>query len=253
MMLLLQPDDTVSWLAPYAYGIVFLGFAFFLFRVFENWYADTFDKPIYRNLFSYRKLSKPQLTILENELHFFRLLTTKEKRQFEHRVSKVISQKQFIGREGLTVTDRMKVLIAGVGCMLSFGRKNYNYGLIEYVLVYPNEFYSELNQAHHKGEFNPRGKALVLSWEHFEEGYQITNDNLNLGIHEFMHAMQLEAKRGRDLDSNRLTKQFQNILKRLTQEEVKNKLDETRFFRALCFYQSIRVYGCACRIFFRIS
>ena len=46
-----------------------------------------------------------------------------------------------------------------------------------------------------------------------------------------MHAMQLESKQSRDIDSTRFAKQFQNILKRLTKQEVKDKLDQTRYFR----------------------
>ncbi|NND62835.1 MAG: hypothetical protein HKN48_06530 [Flavobacteriaceae bacterium] len=235
MMIFLQPDENVSWLAPYAYIIVLLGFGFFLFRVFENWYAGRFDKPLYRHYFVYRKISQEQIDILEKEFAFYPLLSKKEKRQFHHRIATFISEKKFVGRDGLEVTERMKTLIAAVGCMLSFGRKNYDYGLIDYILVYPDEFYSNINEALHKGEFNPHGKALVLSWKDFEKGYEITNDNRNLGIHEFMHAMQMEARKSRDLDSTRFAKQFQNILKRLTHKEVKDKLDETRFFRAYAF------------------
>lgn len=234
-MLILQPDDNAAWLAPYAYAIVFLGFAFFLFRVFENWYANAYDKPLYRHYFVFRKLSSTQISILENDFSFYSLLSDKEKRQFRHRVSTFISEKEFIGREGILVTERMKVLISAMGCMLSFGRRNYDYGLIEHILIYPDEFYSKINNAMHKGEFNPYGKALVLSWKDFEEGYQITNDNRNLGIHEFMHAMQLEARKSSDLDSTRFAKQFQNILMQLTHKEVKDKLDETKYFRAYAF------------------
>ncbi|MBT8255465.1 MAG: zinc-dependent peptidase [Bacteroidia bacterium] len=234
-MLFLQPDDNATWLAPYAYIIVLLGFAFFLFRVFENWYASRYDRPLYRHYFVFKKLNEAQRTILEKDFSFYSKLTEKEKRQFEHRVATFISEKKFIGREGIEVTDRMKILIASVGCMLSFGRRNYDYALIQYILVYPDEFYSKINDSRHKGEFNPHGRALVLSWKDFEEGYQITNDNRNLGIHEFMHAMQLEARKSRDLDSTRFAKQFQNILKQLTHKEVKDKLDETQFFRAYAF------------------
>lgn len=234
-MLLLQPEENAPWLAPYAYTIVLLGFAFFLFRVFENWYASRYDRPLYRHYFVYKRLSEENLTTLSNEFSFYELLSKKEKRQFQHRVATFMADKKFIGRDGLIVTERMKLLVAAVGCMLSFGRKNFDYGLIEHILLYPGEFYSNLNEAMHKGEFNPRGKALVLSWDDFERGYQITNDNRNLGIHEFMHAMQLEARKSRDLDSTRFAKQFQNILKRLTHQEVKDKLDETRYFRAYAF------------------
>jgi len=234
-MLILQPIDNAPWLAPYAYAIVLLGFTFFLFRVFENWYAGVYDKPLYRHYFVFRKLSSKQISILENEFSFYGLLSKKEKRQFRHRIATFISDKKFIGRGGIQITERIKVLIAAVGCMLSFGRKNYDYSLIKHIVIYPDEFYSKINDAMHKGEFNPYGKALVLSWKDFEKGYQINNDNLNLGIHEFMHAMQLEARKSRDLDSTRFAKQFQNILKQLTHSEVKNKLDETRYFRAYAF------------------
>ena len=234
-MLFLQVDENVTWLAPYAYSIVLLGFAFALFRAFENWYAGRFNKPLFRHYFVFRNLKPEQVSILEKEFVFYQKLTEKYRKQFRHRVASFIADKKFIGREGLEVDDRMKVLIAAVGCMLSFGRKNYEYTLIEFILVYPNEFYSTLNNAHHKGEFNPREKALVLSWEHFEKGYKIGNDNLNLGIHEFMHAMQLEAKQRTDIDSSRFAKQFQNILRQLTKQEVKDKLDQTRYFRAYAF------------------
>lgn len=234
-MLLLQADEYAPWLAPYAYLIVLLGIGFFIFRVLENWYASFFNKPLYRQLLVYRKLSAAQLGILTTEFTFYQQLNKRQQRQFQHRVKTFLNTKKFIGREGLEVTDRMKTLIAAVGCMLSFGRKNYTYSLIEHILVYPDEFYSNLNEALHKGEFNPHGKALVLSWKDFELGYEITNDNRNLGIHEFMHAMQLEARKSRDLDATRFARQFQNILKRLTHQEVKDKLDETRFFREYAF------------------
>ena len=235
MMLLFQPSDDIAWMAPYAYTIVLLGFTFFLFRVFETWYANTFNKPLFRHYMVYKKLSKEQVAVIENEFSFYKKLSEKHKRQFRHRVATFISEKQFVGRDELVITDRMKVLIASVGCMLSFGRKNYEYGLIEFILVYPKEFYSAINDDYHKGEFNPREKALVLSWKDFEEGYKITDDNLNLGIHEFMHAMQLEAKQSKDIDSGRFIKQFQNILMQLTDQKVKDKLDETRYFRAYAF------------------
>lgn len=234
-MIPIQADQNVTWLAPYAYAIVLMGFGFFLFRVFENWYASNYDRPLYRHGLVYRKLSKSQLAILEQEFPFYNLLNRKHKRQFAHRVATFMREKKFIGRDELVVDERMKVLISAIGCMLSFGRKNYRYDLISVILVYPGEFYSNINSAMHIGEFNPQGRALVLSWPDFEKGHDITNDNRNLGIHEFMHAMQLEAKQSRDLDSTRYAKQFQNILKRLTVQEVKDQLDRTRYFREYAF------------------
>lgn len=235
MILLFQADESISWMAPYAYSIVLFGFSLFLFRVFENGYSSQYNRPLFRNYFIFRKLSKSGLEILENDFIFYKKLSEKHKKQFQHRVATFISEKKFVGRDGLVVTESMKVLIAAVGCMLSFGRKNYKYALVEFILIYPKEFYSAINDDFHKGEFNPREKALVFSWNDFEDGFKITNDNLNLGIHEFMHAMQLEAIQSKDIDASRFSKQFQNILLQLTNAELKEKLDETRYFRAYAF------------------
>lgn len=250
MLLIQTPDENIAWLAPYAYIIVMLGFGFFLFRVFENWYADRYDRPFFRHYWVYRKLKPTQLAILSDEFEFYSKLTPKQRLQFQHRLSRFLGDKKFIARGEFELTERMKVLIGAVGCMVSFGRKNYEYSLIDFILVYPEEFFSNLNQNFHKGEFNPRERALVLSWKHFEKGYKISNDKLNLGIHEFMHAMQLESKKSRDIDSNRFSKQFQNILKQLTDEEVRARLDETKFFRNYAFTNQYEFMAVLAEYFF---
>jgi len=235
LLIILQTYNDYTWLAPYGYVIVLTGFAFYFFRLFENFYGNYFNKPLFRHYLVYKKLSESQIAILKEDFSFYNLLSKKYQCQFQHRVVSFIADKEYVAREDFIITERIKVLIAATGCMLSFGRKNYDYGLIEYILIYPEEFYSNINNAYHKGEFNPRGKALVLSWKDFEIGYDISNDNRNLGIHEFMHAMQLEAKQGSDGDSGRFEKQFQNILKQLAKPEIKDKLIATRYFREYAF------------------
>lgn len=224
-----------DWLIPYLLGGLGLWVLYIFFKIFENGYANKFDRLLYRDVFIFRTLSRKQKETLSKEFSFYTSLTTKEKKRFEHRVASFIKDKEFVGRDGLVVTDAMKVLIAAVGCMLSFGRKNYKYTLIDHILIYPKVFYSSANDDYHKGEFNPKDKVLVLSWEDFELGYRITDDNLNLGIHEFMHALQLEAKKSNDIDSVRFERQFQKILRRLTDQDLKDKLDEVSYFRAYAF------------------
>tara|TARA_R110000850_G_scaffold203228_1_gene329471 strand:- start:82366 stop:83220 length:855 start_codon:yes stop_codon:yes gene_type:complete len=246
----IDPENNHNWLAPYAYGIVFLGIFLFLFRIFELNYTLYFDKPLLRHYFVYRKLNPTQKSILRSQFSFYNKLSIKHKRQFEHRVATFTQTKEFVGRDGLQINDSQRTLIAAVGCMLSFGRKNYNYRLIEAILIYPDEFYSKENDAYHKGEFNPKHKVLALSWKDFERGYEITNDNLNLGIHEFMHAMQLEAMTGKDPDSARFMKHFKNILKRLTNQELRDKLDDTRFFRTYAFTNQYEFMAVLAEYFF---
>jgi len=250
LQLFIDPQNNYNWLAPYAYGIVFLGIFIFLFKIFEHHYNLYFDRPLYRHLLVYRNLGPKEKSILRNQFSFYNKLSNKHKRQFEHRVATFSKTKDFIGRDGFEIDETQKILISAVGCMLSFGRKNYSYGLIEAVLVYPKEFYSKANDAYHKGEFNPKHKVLAISWPDFEKGYEISNDNLNLGIHEFMHAMQLEAMTGKDPDSARFMKHFKNILRRLSNQELKDKLDKTRFFRTYAFTNQYEFMAVLAEYFF---
>ena len=229
------PEDASSLVGYYSYYVIFFIILYFLFQVFENWYAEKYHRPLFRNILVFRTLSKAQETILKSQFAFYNTLSKKHKKQFRHRVATFINDKEFVGREGTEITIEMQTLVAAIGCMLSFGRKKYLYGILDTVIIFPKEFYSAVNDAYHKGEFNPSGKALVLSWKHFKEGYQIDNDNYNLGLHEFMHAMHLEAKVGMDLDASRFMRHFQLIMRQLGDEELKKTLDNTKFFRAYAF------------------
>ena len=235
MIPILIQEDAPSLVGYYAYYVIFLVILYFLFQVFENWYAARYDKPLFRHFLVYKKLSKTQEDLLEKEFSFYASLAPKFKKQFQHRVVTFINNKEYVARETLELDLVKQTLIAAKACMLSFGRKNYTYKIIDYILVYPGTFYSNRNEAYHKGEFNPREKSLVLSWKDFEEGYRIEDDNFNLGLHEFMHAMHIEAKVGKDIDSARFMKHFRLLLQRLGDEDLKSKLDETRFFRAYAF------------------
>lgn len=250
MPFFLQSEAYAPWLAPYAYSIVLMGIGFFLFRVFENWFAAYFDRPLFRHYLVYKKLSSSQESILQNNFVFYSKLSDRHKKQFHHRIAQFLSEKKYIARGELVITETMKVLIAAIACMLSFGRKNYSYTLIDYILIYPAEFYSTINQHYHKGEFNPKEKVLVFSWKDFENGLKIGDDNLNVGIHEFMHAMQLEAKAARDIDSARFSKHFQSILKQLTKQEVKDQLDKTRYFREYAFTNQYEFMAVLAEYFF---
>lgn len=89
------------------------------------------------------------------------------------------------------VTWEMKVLIAASAIQLTFGFPKVHLRFFRHILVYPESFYSSTNQRHHKGEVNPRAKAIVLSWRDFLEGY-LKPDGRNLGLHEMAHALRLE-------------------------------------------------------------
>lgn len=249
-MLLQKQTGEYTWLVFIGIGLTICWMLYILFRIMETKYAQRTNKLLYRDMFLFRTLSRKQKEFLSKNFSFYTSLNQRQKRRFEHRVATFIKQKEFIGRDGFVVTQEVKLLIAAVGCMLTFGRKHYAYNLIENILIYPEPFYSAINESYHKGEFNPRQKALVLSWPDFEHGYRITDDNLNLGIHEFMHALQLDARHSTDLDALRFEKQFRLIFDRLKDKDLRDRLDEVKYFRAYAFTNQYEFMAVLAEYFF---
>lgn len=170
-------------------------FVFYLLFDFAEfmWVKYISPKPFYRHLYLWKhKLTSDQAYILNTQFSFYQNLSPKQKIYFEHRVSRFIKQHQFQGRSGLYVNDQQIVLIASTAIMLTFGYRNYMIKSLKRFIIYPNVFRSKMNKAYHKGEFNPAYKAVVFSWKDFLEGYEIDNDNFNLGIHEIVHAMHFD-------------------------------------------------------------
>src|SRR5690554_1707148 len=244
-----EPEPFAPWLAPYLLAFVVLAVLLYVFRIFESWYAKRYNKPLYKHLWIYKKLEKNHLDVLEREFPFYRNLSKKQQRQFQHRLSNFLSKKEFIGREGFEITEQIKVLIGAQACMLSFGRKNYSYKLIEYIIVFPEVFASGLSETR-KVKFNPREKALVLSWKHFITGQKLSvPEKRNLLVFQLMQALHLEARVNNDNDSTRLQNQFQNILRHLTEPGVKEEL-ESGLLKHHPFSNEFEFLGVLAEIFF---
>jgi len=123
---------------------------------------------------------------------FYQRLPTVSKKRFEQKVYQFIHTKQFIPRNISEVTDEMKALIASAAVQLTFGLDNVSLKHFNNIIVYPDNYYSLINKQHHKGEVNPKLKAIVVSWRAFVEGYANPTNGINLGLHEMAHALKLE-------------------------------------------------------------
>ena len=222
-------------------GILFavLGYIilYYMFRMIEMGYVLKRKKPLYHHFYYYlRRLNTNQKTVLIQQFSFYNKLTKKEKRYFEHRVASFILDKDFIGRDGLMISDEVRVLISATAVMLTFGFRDYYIGLISKIVVYPSAFFSSTNQQYHKGEFNPKLAALVLSWEDFKKGFFNEGDNINLGIHEFTHAIHINSLKERDVSSTIFSDSFTELSELLnTNESLKLRLLESDYFRRYAF------------------
>lgn len=210
---------------------------YFSFRMIEMAYVMKNKKPLYNHIYTkLKKLEPNQHTILRTRFLFYKKLNDKQKQHFEHRVASFIIDKKFIGREGLRISDEVLVLVSATAVMLTFGFRDFYIGLVDKIFVYPDEFYSNMNNAYHKGEFNPRLGALVMSWKHFEEGYDIDNDNLNLGIHEFAHAIHMNSMKERDVSSTIFKDSFKELANYLSEnKDLRDELIASKYFREYAY------------------
>ncbi|MEQ9299374.1 MAG: zinc-dependent peptidase [Cyclobacteriaceae bacterium] len=138
-------------------------------------------------------LKKSYRAILKQYFSYYLHLSSIDRKSFERKLVSFLHTKQFVGR-GMQITDEVKVLISASAAQLTFGLPNVYLSHFSKVLVYPNDYYSTINNRYHKGEVNPRLKLIVLSWPSFVKGYIEHDSGRNLGLHEMAHALHLENR-----------------------------------------------------------
>jgi Mlc titration factor MtfA (ptsG expression regulator) len=234
--------------------VLFLGFALaalVVFYILEFFYARIFHKPIVVHLYlSPKKISQKQHEILRENITFYNRLSVKKKIYFEHRLAVFMSHYQFIAKEDLVLNDEIKVFISATAVKLTFGMRKYLIDVFDKIIVYPEPYYSTSNEAWHKGEFNPRMKAIVFSWKDFLEGYKYDNDNLNLGLHEFAHAVHFHGLKRTDKSSVLFARNYNAILEYTANEHVAKKIIDSNYFRIYAFSNSFEFIAVLVEHFF---
>ncbi|KDN54508.1 hypothetical protein FEM21_24700 [Flavobacterium seoulense] len=181
-----------------------------------------------------KKISNEQKVILKDNFPFYNRLSLKKKKYFEHRIEKFIDKYDFEGKD-IEITQFMKILIAGNYVMLTFGFRKYLIELFSRIIIYPSSYYSSSNEVYHKGEFNPRMKAIVFSWEDYLLGHQVSNDNLNLGLHEFTHALHFHCLKSNDPSAIIFFDEFNKIMQYNNDEDLNAQLRSKAYFRLYAY------------------
>lgn len=198
----------------------------------EPLYILLFKKPLYIHYYPFpRKITEIQKSILRKEFHFYKNLSEKRKTYFEHRVGAFLLKYKFIGNAISVEQDEMKMIVAGTYVMLTFGMRHYLTTVFDKIIIYPEIYYSTVNEAYHKGEFNPKLKAIVFSWSDFLSGHQITNNNINLGLHEFTHALHIGSKKRNYSSDGIFVDEFNAILEYLQDADFRQKMVNDSYFR----------------------
>jgi MtfA peptidase len=205
---------------------------FLLTKIYESLFLLVFKKPPFVHFYPIKKkLPSYGKFILENEFAFYRNLPKRYRGYFNHRVQSFIKRYKFVSREGLEVTDEMKIKVAATWVMLTFGLRRYLTGFFEVVILYP-DVYESFNGNYHYAEYNPGVKAIVFSWKHFDAGLDFNTHEVNLGLHQFAHVVHTASVSQHWGAAGALyTDTFDKIMHYLSEPENAHKVGESQFFR----------------------
>ncbi len=140
-------------------------------------------------------LSDHQRTVVAQQVPLTRKLPSELRGKFEGKINAFLNQIEFIGCNGLDVTEEMQLSIAAQACLLVVNSDTW-YEHLYTILIYPSAFKSR--QTEHNGyvvteretvrigESWSRG-PVVLSWADAQQGAIDDKDGHNVVFHEFAH------------------------------------------------------------------
>ncbi len=148
-------------------------------------------------------LPEPMRAAIARNVPVTRRLPQDLARRLEGLVISFLAEKQFVGCNGLAITDEIRATIAAQACLLLLGRLGL-YDELQSILVYPGAFWVEDEVHDDDGLVTQRRRELsgeawdshriILSWEDVEETARQPADGYNVVLHEFAHYLDAEGR-----------------------------------------------------------
>lgn len=179
----------------------FLSLASIPLIVVAIWFARKQNKAAKRLKLRKRRLPGNFLEILEANVGIYAQLPDKLKSELHGLVNVFLNEKEFIGCDGLEVSDEMRVTVASLACVLLLNRPSTYFPGFSTIMMYPTAYVAtevsfdgavkvsrEVTRA---GESWHRG-PVVLSWLDVLRGAANVGDGYNVVLHEFAHKLDEE-------------------------------------------------------------
>ncbi len=179
-----------------------------------------------------KPLTPSEKQVLTDNFPIYRKLPEVLRARCEERIKWFRSRKKFVFYGAVSRQEDIKLILSGSLVLMTLGLKNYKMrrSLIR-VIVYPSQYYSRISRRHHLGEYNPFFKTVVFSAEQLWEGFRIPNDNINLAMHEFAHALSYEMKRKGSWEAMKFRVGFREIHALLAAPLFREQMAATGYFR----------------------
>lgn len=184
--------------------------------------------------------------LLKND-KYYRSLTPKLQKSFGSRLMKFLDDKHFDMRDELSLTTEMKILIASAAVKITFGLRNFEFKRFHTIIIYSDEFFSKTSELYVKGETNASG-VIVFSWKDLKFGNSIPDDSINLGYHEFAHALFIEYLF--DPYESKFKEYYREWLVFINNNDKLEEATERRIFREYAAVNEIEFFAVALENFF---
>jgi len=78
-------------------------------------------------------------------------------------------------------------------------------------------------------------KVVAYSWEDFVLGHKTTNDNVNLGLHEFSHVLHFNCLKSNNPSAIIFYDEFNEVVKYFVNQNLNNELRIKGYFRLYAY------------------
>ena len=138
--------------------------------------------------------------ILERRSPLYSHLPQPLQQRLQGKIQIFLNAKQFMGCQGLVITEEMRLVIAAQACLLSLNQPDSHYPQLNTILVYPqifqvkrpaaiDEYLVEEQSLIVSGESWGKQGQVVLAWETICRDLDDWQDGHNLIFHEFAHQL----------------------------------------------------------------
>ncbi len=143
-------------------------------------------------------------TYIQKSLPYYQHLNPEEQKRLRSLIQIFIAEKDWVGCNGLELTDEIRVVIAAHACLLILALPNDFYRNVETILVYPTTVVSperstsffEIPTSPVRGPFPILGEAhhqgpVILVWDAIKKETRHPENGHNVVYHEFAHKLDM--------------------------------------------------------------
>lgn len=153
-------------------------------------------KHTFVNLFLKTSSKQECHEVLSKWNSYYAALSEKHQESFVVRTLLFLNTTDFDATEGFELTTEMKLVISSAFVQITFGLKQDILNIFKTIFVTPSSYAYTDRAIFYDGDVNMVTKRINLSWPAVEKGFVITNDGLNIAIHEFSHCLIIENSKG---------------------------------------------------------